>query len=216
METCPNCGYTDEGNEYVEDFFGADGKHIIAKGRQVGGTTMIVNNAIEDAKKGKRVAIVAPKQNQVFELVDRFTKRESWERNYRTRLLHKSGGKVRFFSSSKNIEFDHSNITPDSIYVDEAQEVKQKTILGIENIGQQTLVFVYTPHEQSTLLNGYMQYNPTYETWHIPTSAANHICDEKIEQQYDYLLRRHFYREIEARYWNDTRDIIPDHDYSQS
>jgi len=214
METCPNCGYTDGGNEYVEDFRGVDGKHIIAKGRQVGGTTMIVNNAIGDAKKGKGVAVIAPKQDQVFELVDRFTKRESWERNYRTRLLHKSGGKVRFFSSSKNIEFDRRNITTDSIYVDDAQEVKQKTILGIENIGSETLVLVYTPHEQSTLLNGYMQYNPTYETWHIPTSGTNRVSDEKIEEMKYHLSHVQFSWEHDAKYWNGTRDIMPDHDYS--
>jgi len=204
---CPKCGYDGGLNDYVDDFLGAYGYHIIAGGRQVGETEMVVQKAVEDARNGSNVLVVEPKHEMVYDVRDRLNDFVGVEEH---------GGNIEVLSSASVTDL-HTEAY-DVVLIDNAESIADETLLNAHSMKRSNGMFaiLYTPHESSTLLNGFMQYNTEYTSWYIPQSAADHISDETIEKMHSMKSHRAFYRENQARYWDNERDILPDKDYRSS
>jgi late competence protein required for DNA uptake (superfamily II DNA/RNA helicase) len=215
---CPNCGYIKSENQYLNQFKDMDsGNHIIAGGRMVGKTTMVIEDAINAAEKGETCNIVAPMERQVLEISDRIAKQER-QTKINSRLFEdSSGGKIVLFSAHNIKSVGGNKNVPDRLYIDEADMVENDTIMSFDSSSKNKvdkLSLFYTPEENSTLLNGFAEYNDLYDTWHIPISSAPHLDDKYEERHHQRLSQRAWKREMCAEYWGDKKDVEPTHSFS--
>jgi hypothetical protein len=205
---CPNCGYEESENEYLRRFTSIDsGNHIIAAGRMVGKTRMVISDAVGATQDGDVCNIVAPIQEQMLNISERIAEWEEITKVNKTFFEHNSGGEISLFSSYNIASVGGNRHFPDRLYVDEAGTIPNDIIMGFDSSKSKVnkVSLFYTPSKQRSLLNGFAEYNPTYDTWHIPISAAPHLDDGYKERQYEQLSHRGWKWEMCAEYWGDEK-----------
>lgn len=208
METCPNCEYSENECSYIDDFVESSGDNIVAKGRQVGGTEMIVRSAIADANDGKKVCIIAPKYEIRMQIVNRVREKNDTIYKCYDKVISNSGGEINFLTPEVKKISQY-----DVVYIDEAQEIPKDILLGIDKADVETNI-IFTPKRDS-ICNKFAEYNTKYTTWYIPSTSSPYLSADAIAQHKQYVSSKRFEREFEAKYWGDGEpDILPDRDYS--
>jgi hypothetical protein len=213
---CPRCGYGSE-NKYVDDFLTVDGNHIIAGGRIVGKTEMIVQRAVTDAEYADDVLVIAPTMKLVQRIRDRILDATDgvYQVSVNDSIGFFGGGEVDFASAMYNLDGEHIE-TYDTVLVDEATELQQNDLMGIDSHNDQidTVGLFFTPTPDESVMNGFAQYNTSYETWYIPQSAADHVSGQKILQMREQMQYRAYLCESVAQYWSgDEPTVRPDRNY---
>jgi len=205
-------GIGDDG-QYINEFAGRRGNHIIVGGRMVGKTSMLARKAIELAADGQHVAVLVPMQDMASQFRHRVLSILDLSEAHRPN--HKNEIQLRNGTIEIDTDFDYPLRRFDSVLIDEASEL-QNAPQRVDTMKHRydTVAMAYTPKPQRSLLDGFAQYNTAYATWHIPSSASLYMSDDKVEQQYAYMPLRRFQAEIEAKYWDGERHIEPNHDYS--